>query len=134
MRLRTATVLVIRSCSVRMRYTEDSDTKYFPVAVYRAEVCDFGPMLHFLVRTRNYAGTMSSRSDTSSPIQCRQPPQTQVRLLGSITSSMRGRCLGSAPRLIARGLMVRLAAEASASSSAWTTAIVASRSSSASSN
>ncbi len=44
--------------------------------------------------TRNWAGTMSSRSETSSPMQCRQPPQVQVRLSGSITSSTRGRCLG----------------------------------------
>jgi hypothetical protein len=44
--------------------------------------------------TRNWAGTMSSRSETSSPMQCRQPPQAQVMLSGLMISSMRGRCLG----------------------------------------
>jgi hypothetical protein len=77
---------------------------------------------------------MSSRSDTSSPIECKQLPQAQVRLAGSITSSMRGRCFGSDPRLAARGLVGRFAARSSASSSAWIAAIAVSRSSSASSN
>jgi len=84
--------------------------------------------------TRNWAGTMSNRSETSSPMQCRQPPQAQVRLSGSITSSMRGKCSGTDPRLAARGLAGRLAARASASSSAWIAAMAVSRSSSASSN
>jgi hypothetical protein len=77
---------------------------------------------------------MSSRSDTSSPMQCRQPPQAQVRLAGSITSSIRAKCFGSAPRLVARCLAGRFAARSSASSSAWIAAIAVSRSSSASSN
>ena len=51
----------------------------------------------------------SSRSDTSSPMQCRQPPQAQIRLSGSITSSIRGRCFGREPRLAARGLAILFA-------------------------
>ena len=83
--------------------------------------------------TRNWAGITSSRSETSSPMQCSSPPQPQTRFWGSIISSIRGRCLGSEPRLALRGLAGRRASRSSASSSAWTTAIAVSRSSSASS-
>lgn len=39
-------------------------------------------------------------------MQCRHPPQAQIRLSGSTTSSIRGRCFGREPRLIARGLAI----------------------------
>jgi len=48
--------------------------------------------------TRNCAGTMSSRSLRSSPILCMtQQPQGQLRLSGSMTSSMRGSAAGRLP-------------------------------------
>jgi hypothetical protein len=53
--------------------------------------------------TRNCAGTMSSRSLLSSPIRCNSPWQHgQVLLSMSTTISIRGRCPGSARRLIWR--------------------------------
>lgn len=53
--------------------------------------------------TRNCAGTMSSRSLLSSPIWCRSPwQQGQVLASRSTTTSIRGRCAGSAPRLLRR--------------------------------
>lgn len=84
--------------------------------------------------TRTCAGITSSRSDRSSPMRCRHPPQGQIKLSGSITSSIRGRWLGSEPRLIALGFDARLPCGASASSSAWTAAMAVSKSSSARSN
>lgn len=33
----------------------------------------------------------SSRSETSTPMQCRPPPQAQIKLPGSMISSIRGR-------------------------------------------
>lgn len=54
--------------------------------------------------TRNYAGTMSSRSLRFSPILCITPhPQGQIRPSGSIISSIRGNVAGKLP-------MVRLGA------------------------
>ena len=44
------------------------------------------------------------RSFSTSPIWCRPPPQPQTDASGSITSTMRGRCSGSEPRLAFRGL------------------------------
>ena len=67
-------------------------------------------------------------------MQCRQPPQAQIRLSGSMISSTRGRWLGREPRLVARGLVTLFPAGASASSSAWIAAMAVSRSSSARSN
>ena len=53
--------------------------------------------------TLNCAGTMSSRSDTSSPMRCLRPPQhAQVLSATSITISSRGKCSGNVPRLIFR--------------------------------
>ena len=53
--------------------------------------------------TRNCAGTMSSRSLLSSPIRCSSPwQQGQVLSSMSTTTSIRGRCAGSAPRLTRR--------------------------------
>jgi len=50
--------------------------------------------------TRSWAGTTSSRSETSSPILAISPqPQGQSVLLGSMTRSIRGRCFGRWPRL-----------------------------------
>lgn len=83
--------------------------------------------------TRNRTGMMSNRSDTSSPITWRSAPQPQIVCSGSITSSMRGRCLGSDPRLVLRGLAGRDADGSRAASSAWIAAIAVSMSSSASS-
>lgn len=52
---------------------------------------------------RNCAGTMFSRSLLSSPIWCRSPlQQGQVLASRSTTTSIRGRCAGSAPRLLRR--------------------------------
>lgn len=48
---------------------------------------------------------MASRSETSSTLQCRQPPQAQIRPVGA---SIHGRCLGRDPRLAARGVVGRL--------------------------
>ncbi|GAA5619263.1 hypothetical protein Brsp06_04804 [Brucella sp. NBRC 13694] len=87
-----------------------------------------------VTRTRNCAGTTSNRSETSSPMQCRHPPQAQIRLSGSTTSSIRGRCFGREPRLIARGLAILFPVGASPSSSAWMEAMAVSRSSRARSN
>ena len=53
--------------------------------------------------TLNCAGTTSSSSETSSPIRCLRPPQhAQVLFATSMMVSSRGRCGGSAPRLICR--------------------------------
>jgi hypothetical protein len=50
--------------------------------------------------TRNWAGTMSSRSTRSSPIRVISPqPQGQRMLAGSMTRSMRGSASGSRPWL-----------------------------------
>ena len=50
--------------------------------------------------TRNWVGMMSSRCDVSSPMTCIVPAQHgQALLVGSTTSSTRGRWFGSAPRL-----------------------------------
>lgn len=68
------------------------------------------------------------------PIQCRPPPQLQIRLSGSMISSTRGRWAGRDPRLAACGLACGLPGAQSASSSAWTAAMAVSRSSSARSN
>src|ERR1700681_4535284 len=49
---------------------------------------------------RNCAGTMSSISVRVSSIRCSAPPQQGHSLLStSITTSSRGKCAGSAPRL-----------------------------------
>jgi hypothetical protein len=48
--------------------------------------------------TRSWAGTISSRSLRSSPILCMMPqPQGQIRLSGSMTTSMRGSAVGRLP-------------------------------------
>src|SRR5437667_6920854 len=53
--------------------------------------------------TFSCAGITSSRSETSSPMRCLRPPrQAQVLSSTSMTISSRGRCTGSAPRLICR--------------------------------
>ena len=53
--------------------------------------------------TRNRAGTMSSRSETSSPIRCSWPLQQGHALSSRSTMiSTRGRCVGNAPRFIRR--------------------------------
>lgn len=78
---------------------------------------------------------ISSRSLVSSPMTCRSWPQSQTVLSGSITSSMRGRCFGSDPRLALRGVEVRVGVTSGlASPSVSTRAIAVSISSSASSN
>lgn len=48
--------------------------------------------------TRNWAGTMSSRSLTSSPMMWRSATQPQVTSSGTIASSMRSMCFGKTPR------------------------------------
>ena len=86
--------------------------------------------------TRNWAGITSSRSERSSSMECRAPPQpVQSRLSGSTTTSTRGRCGGSAPRL-ARRRAARSAFSAGvpASASARSSAISCCASSSASSS
>ena len=62
------------------------------------------------------------------------PTEPQIRLSGSITSSMRGRCFGKEPRLTERGFEAGLVEAVSASSSAWIAAMAVSRSSRARSN
>jgi hypothetical protein len=53
--------------------------------------------------TFSRAGITSSRSETSSSMRCLRPPQHgQVLSSMSMTTSSRGRCGGSAPRLICR--------------------------------
>src|SRR6266576_1871216 len=53
-----------------------------------------------VTRTRNCAGTMSSRSLLSSPIRCNSPwQQGQILSSMSTTISIRGKCAGNAPRL-----------------------------------
>ena len=53
-----------------------------------------------MVRDRNFAGTTSSRSERSSPMQTISPhPQGQSVFSGSTTSSMRSRWAGKWPRL-----------------------------------
>ena len=84
--------------------------------------------------TRSWAGTMSSRSVRSSPMRTiSAQPQGQCVLWGSMTCSIRGRCLGRWPRLrcvsgrFARGVGAGLAgAVASASASAPSSASKAS--------
>lgn len=66
--------------------------------------------------TRNCAGMTSNRSDTSSPMQCKPPPQGQISLSGPMISSMRGRWAGREPRLAERGLVRGLSEGLSASS------------------
>src|SRR4051812_23737079 len=57
----------------------------------------FGKIVRF---TRTKAGTTSRASRVSAPIRCSAPEQQgQTVVSGSITSSHRGRCLGSAPML-----------------------------------
>lgn len=85
--------------------------------------------------TRNWAGTMSSRSLRSSPILCMTPqPQGQVRLAGSMISSMRGSAAGRLPMVrFGAGLVVPLSAlAAQVSFSASTSASAIERSSNAS--
>ena len=61
----------------------------------------FGKIVLF---TRTKAGTTSRASRVSSPIRCSAPEQQgQTVVSGSITSSHRGRCLGSAPMLRTAG-------------------------------
>src|SRR6185295_9323700 len=53
--------------------------------------------------TRYCAGILSSRSERSSPMTCKSPPQQgQVLAGGSMTTSSRGRCAGRWPRLTRR--------------------------------
>jgi hypothetical protein len=73
-----------------------------------------------VTRIRNCAGTRSSRSLLSSPIRCNSPwQQGQVLSSMSTTTSIRGRCVGMAPRLPRR-----LRARASRPSGALTSCAV----------
>ena len=76
--------------------------------------------------TRSWAGTMSSRSLRSSPILCMTPqPQGQIRLAGSMISSIRGSAAGRLP-------MVRFGADLAAPSPALAARVSFSASTSAS--
>jgi len=72
--------------------------------------------------TRDCDGTMSSRSLRSSPILCMTPPpQGQLRLSGSMTSSMRGSAAGRLPMVrFGADLVVVLAPVLAASWSFYT--------------
>lgn len=78
--------------------------------------------------TRNCAGMMSSRSLRSSPILCIRPqPHGQIKLSGSMTSSIRGNVAGKLPMVrLGAGLVVpspALAARFSFSASTSASAI-----------
>src|SRR4051812_24221800 len=105
----------------------------------------FGKIVRF---TRTKAGTTSRASRVSSPIRWSAPAQQgQAVVSGSITSSHRGRCLGSAPMLRTAGRRGRSTlrsvppsslagggggvgptARSSRSSGSWATSITAARS------
>src|SRR3954469_15353019 len=72
-----------------------------------------------MTTTRTWAGTMSRRSDTSSPMRCKGPEQHgHTGLATSTRVSTRGRWAGNAPRFTRR-LVLRAVFSAGAASSAW---------------